>query len=299
MPSCANATSRVTARSTRAAPRQGGSPRATGSTAGSTCRRCRFAEWSPLSSSAPSASHSSPLCSRRPATTRASRPRSAPIWSSSSWSRPSVVCGLLLLAALAGFLLSNYYFAPPVHTFTIGNARDILALTMFLVTAGVVSVLVDLAARRTAAAVRARTDARTSPGSRAASSHPREIPSLRSSMSCGSRSISIRQRSCARRGNPAKHEDRRRPPGPIGRRSRRRERTHRSTPRTRRSSCRSPTARCFCCADPASPPRTATCWLPSPRSSPPLSRATASTPRRPRRAPWHGRTGSARRCSPR
>jgi two-component system, OmpR family, sensor histidine kinase KdpD len=65
-----------------------------------------------------------------------------------------------LLAALAGFLLSNYYFAPPVHTFTIGNARDILALTMFLVTAGVVSVLVDLAARRTAAAVRARADAR-------------------------------------------------------------------------------------------------------------------------------------------
>jgi two-component system, OmpR family, sensor histidine kinase KdpD len=66
-----------------------------------------------------------------------------------------------VLAALAGFLLSNYYFAPPVHTFTIGNARDILALTMFLVTAGVVSVLVDLAARRTAAAVRARADART------------------------------------------------------------------------------------------------------------------------------------------
>ncbi len=65
-----------------------------------------------------------------------------------------------LLAALAGFLLSNYYFAPPVHTFTIGNAVDILALTMFLVTAGVVSVLVDLAARRTAAAVRARADAR-------------------------------------------------------------------------------------------------------------------------------------------
>ena len=30
-----------------------------------------------------------------------------------------------LLAALAGFLLSNYYFAPPVHTFTIGNTRDI------------------------------------------------------------------------------------------------------------------------------------------------------------------------------
>ena len=65
-----------------------------------------------------------------------------------------------ILAAAAGFLLSNYYFAPPIHTFTIADARDVLALTMFLVTAGVVSVLVDLAARRTAAAVQARADAR-------------------------------------------------------------------------------------------------------------------------------------------
>jgi two-component system sensor histidine kinase KdpD len=63
------------------------------------------------------------------------------------------------LAVVAGFLLSNYYFAPPVHTFTIADARDILALVMFLVTAGVVSVLVDLSARRTAAAIEARTDA--------------------------------------------------------------------------------------------------------------------------------------------
>ena len=65
-----------------------------------------------------------------------------------------------VLAAAAGFLLSNFYFAPPVHTFTIANARDVLALLMFLVTAGVVSVLVDLAARRTASAVQARSDAR-------------------------------------------------------------------------------------------------------------------------------------------
>ncbi len=64
------------------------------------------------------------------------------------------------LAAIAGFLLSNYYFAPPVHTFTIADARDILALVMFLVTAGVVSVLVDLSARRTATAIQARADAR-------------------------------------------------------------------------------------------------------------------------------------------
>lgn len=64
------------------------------------------------------------------------------------------------LAAIAGFLLSNYYFTPPIHSFTIGDARDVLALVMFLVTAGVVSVLVDLSARRSTAAVQARTDAR-------------------------------------------------------------------------------------------------------------------------------------------
>ncbi len=66
---------------------------------------------------------------------------------------------LAILAAIAGFLLSNYYFAPPIHTFTIADTRDILALVTFLVTAGVVSVLVDVAARRTAAAVQARSDA--------------------------------------------------------------------------------------------------------------------------------------------
>jgi len=65
-----------------------------------------------------------------------------------------------MVAALAGFLLSNYYFAPPIHTFTIADARDVLALVMFLVVAGMVSVLVDLSARRTASAVQARSDAR-------------------------------------------------------------------------------------------------------------------------------------------
>jgi two-component system sensor histidine kinase KdpD len=64
-----------------------------------------------------------------------------------------------VLAAMAGFLLSNYYFAPPIHTFTITDPRSVLALITFLVTAGVVSVLVDVASRRSAAAVQARADA--------------------------------------------------------------------------------------------------------------------------------------------
>jgi two-component system sensor histidine kinase KdpD len=63
------------------------------------------------------------------------------------------------LAAALGFLLSNYYFAPPIHTLTIADARDVLALLVFLVAAGVVSTLVDLSARRSAADTRARADA--------------------------------------------------------------------------------------------------------------------------------------------
>lgn len=63
------------------------------------------------------------------------------------------------LAAVAGFGLLNFYFADPVHTFTIANNHDVVALIAFLVVAGVTSVLVDLAARRTAEATRARSEA--------------------------------------------------------------------------------------------------------------------------------------------
>jgi len=64
-----------------------------------------------------------------------------------------------VVASLGGFLLLNWFFAPPIHTFTISNGRDLLALVVFLVVAGVVSALVDLAARRQGDAYRARTEA--------------------------------------------------------------------------------------------------------------------------------------------
>ena len=63
------------------------------------------------------------------------------------------------LAAVAGFLLSNYFFAPPIHTLTIADTRDVVALVIFLVVAGVVSSLVDLSARRSVVAAQARADA--------------------------------------------------------------------------------------------------------------------------------------------
>ena len=69
--------------------------------------------------------------------------------------------GPAVLAAVAGFLLLNWFFAPPIHTFTIGNSRDALALVVFLVVAGVISGLVNQAARRAADAARANAQART------------------------------------------------------------------------------------------------------------------------------------------
>ena len=65
-----------------------------------------------------------------------------------------------LLGAVGGFFLLNYYFTAPVHTFTIAHTEDVVALAAFVVVAGVTSLLVDVAARRSADAGRARSEAR-------------------------------------------------------------------------------------------------------------------------------------------
>jgi two-component system, OmpR family, sensor histidine kinase KdpD len=59
-----------------------------------------------------------------------------------------------LLAAIAGSLLLNYYFIPPVHQFTIAQVNNALALVIFVVVAIMVSFVVDIAARRTQQAAR-------------------------------------------------------------------------------------------------------------------------------------------------
>jgi two-component system sensor histidine kinase KdpD len=66
-----------------------------------------------------------------------------------------------LLAAVAGFLLLNWYFTPPFHRWTIAEQENILALAVFLLVAAGVSTVVDLAARRTREAARARAEAET------------------------------------------------------------------------------------------------------------------------------------------
>ncbi len=64
-----------------------------------------------------------------------------------------------LFAAVAGSLLLNYYFTPPLHEFTIEVWENALSLAAFVVVALAVSVVVDLAARRTREAARATADA--------------------------------------------------------------------------------------------------------------------------------------------
>ncbi|MFI7588671.1 DUF4118 domain-containing protein [Spongisporangium articulatum] len=75
----------------------------------------------------------------------------------------ALVGGLLpaLLSAVLGFGLLNWFFTPPVHRFTISEAENLFALAGFVLVAAAVSAVVDLAARRTREAARARAEAAT------------------------------------------------------------------------------------------------------------------------------------------
>ncbi len=66
-----------------------------------------------------------------------------------------------LIAAVAGSALLNYYFTPPLHTLTISETNNALALLVFVLVATLVSSTVDLAARRTRQAARAAAESRT------------------------------------------------------------------------------------------------------------------------------------------
>src|SRR5262249_13523946 len=67
----------------------------------------------------------------------------------------SVVGGLVagVVAALASFVLANFFLTPPYRTLAVDDRHSAIELVVFLVCAVAVSVLVDLAARRQAAAL--------------------------------------------------------------------------------------------------------------------------------------------------
>jgi two-component system sensor histidine kinase KdpD len=75
----------------------------------------------------------------------------------------ALVGGLLpaLLGAVVGFLALNYLFTPPLHTLTVSEPRNLLALAVFVAVAAAVATVVDRASRRAAEALQARTEAAT------------------------------------------------------------------------------------------------------------------------------------------
>jgi two-component system, OmpR family, sensor histidine kinase KdpD len=64
-----------------------------------------------------------------------------------------------VLAAVAASLLLNWYFTEPLHTFTIQQPRELLALLLFVTVAVAVSSVVHLAARRAVQAAYSRAEA--------------------------------------------------------------------------------------------------------------------------------------------
>jgi len=63
-----------------------------------------------------------------------------------------------LASAVAGSLLLNWFFTSPVHTLTIADPKNILAIVVFVGVAVSVASVVDLAARRTHQAARLRAE---------------------------------------------------------------------------------------------------------------------------------------------
>ncbi|TDU03758.1 two-component system sensor histidine kinase KdpD [Streptomyces sp. 846.5] len=66
-----------------------------------------------------------------------------------------------LASAVVGSLLINWYFTPPLHTLTVADPQNIVAIAVFLAVALAVAYVVDLAASRTAEAARSRAEAET------------------------------------------------------------------------------------------------------------------------------------------
>lgn len=102
-----------------------------------------------------------------------------------------------LTGAVVGSLLVNFFLVPPVHTFTIGERENVIALLVFLAVAASVSTYVHVAARRALDARRARAEAEAlarAAGAAAAAVDP--VPVLLGEVrrTFGCRSVELRRR---------------------------------------------------------------------------------------------------------
>ncbi|WBQ08567.1 sensor histidine kinase [Kribbella sp. CA-293567] len=66
-----------------------------------------------------------------------------------------------MLTAIAGTVVLNWFFTPPTRSFTITEPNNALALSIFVLVAGLVSSVVDRAARRTRQAARSAAESET------------------------------------------------------------------------------------------------------------------------------------------
>jgi two-component system, OmpR family, sensor histidine kinase KdpD len=101
-------------------------------------------------------------------------------------------------AAVVTSLLLNFYFIPPLHTFTIAGTNNVLALIAFVVVAIAVSSVVDLAARRTRQSARAGAESQmlaTLAGSVLRGEDSVDAMLERARETFGMRSVSLLQRS--------------------------------------------------------------------------------------------------------
>jgi two-component system sensor histidine kinase KdpD len=75
----------------------------------------------------------------------------------------AIVGGVIVavIAAIASATLINYYFVEPVHTLSVGDTDQVVALVVFVIVAVLVSGAIEFAMRRAQAAERARAEAET------------------------------------------------------------------------------------------------------------------------------------------
>jgi two-component system sensor histidine kinase KdpD len=75
----------------------------------------------------------------------------------------SLVGGLLpaVAVAVAASVLLDYFFVSPIHEFSVASSDNVLALVVFIAVAGLVSQVVNLAARRNSEAARSNAEAET------------------------------------------------------------------------------------------------------------------------------------------
>jgi two-component system sensor histidine kinase KdpD len=75
----------------------------------------------------------------------------------------AIVGGVIVavVGAIASATLINYFFVDPVHTLTVGDPDQIVALIVFVIVAMLVSGAIEFAVRRAQAAERARAEAET------------------------------------------------------------------------------------------------------------------------------------------